>query len=367
MISHDEIALLLRGEMRRLADRSLDLEATRRELSLLVSRYAPPSDGPTYATQEQTLLSYLDSAENPSTAQAPLPAGLGLDHYTGGIPRGVVTVIFGRPSEGKSTIKEHMIEAAATAGNRLLHLTLEDSGEKVAMRAISRATDIPVLRLQTRSLTAAEKAAAREAAVATSQVAKNITVWDQSGTTIDDIATMATELKRGPGLDGVFIDHVGAIAPTGGAAIWQTAADLARTGQALAKELNVAFVVLAHFQPHGKDDGRRPVISDIYGGQALSNAAKLQLATYRPARFNAPPEKGFYARLIAERGLSVYKSISELIIRKNWFGGHEDQCIPIEVDPITTKMKALGSAHDAATMTAESSNNGGQRSWKRNS
>lgn len=367
MISHDEIALMLRGELRKLADRSLGLEATRHEMSQLVSRFAPPSEATTYATQAQTLISYLDSADNPATEHKPLPSGLGLEQYTGGIPRGVVTVIFGRPSEGKSTIKEHMIEAAASVGNKILHATLEDSGEKVAMRAIARATGISVLRLQARHLTTEEKRQAREAAVAAAEVAKNITVWDQSGTSIDDIANMAQELKRGPGLDGIYIDHVGAIAPSHGATLWQTSSDLARTGQALAKELNVAFVVLAHFQPHGKDDGRRPVISDIYGGQALSNAAKLQLATYRPARFNPPPAKGFYARLVAERGLAAYRSISELIVRKNWFGGHEDRCIPIEVDPETTKMHALGVAQDAVTLTAESSANDGQRSWRRNS
>lgn len=244
----------MEAQARRLAELAKALSADPQAAALQASA-ALATLGSSGATELPTmekaygeLLEELD-AINKGLAVGAVPTGIDVwDELIGGLPLGYLTCIGAYPSVGKSALKNRMLINIASAGFNVGTFELEDPAKAVARRALARDTGIPVRRLRERlpDYLFASVGSAVERAYST--WASRVVYQERSGMTDAQVAATARQMVIQRGCKVIFVDHAGEMQWT--AETGRMDSDMERGLQSIrdvAKDLNVAVVVLAHF------------------------------------------------------------------------------------------------------------------------
>lgn len=249
-----------------------------------------------------------------------LPSGIGIERVVpGGIPRGKVTTIFGESGNFKTTVKNNVVHGMATAGFRVLDVSLEDANELTAHRAIARATGVNYGRVSAGSLSPAEISKVR--AFTADTASENIILAGDILPNIDEVIRIA----RSQQVDAVVIDYVQLLESRNPRLSQKEVLDtIMRRCQLAAKRDNMAYIVVSQVkQDVDARSDHTPKISDMIGSSAMRTASKLSLGVYRPGLYYKTPQKNSaYANLVANHpdGERIYPNVLEIHYLKNVLG-----------------------------------------------
>jgi len=276
----------------------------------------------------RTLREVLDSEVSRirnNLAPTGLPAGLGIERRVpGGLPGDKITCIFADAGNFKTTVKNHMLVNIASAGHKVLDVSLEDSPELTADRYLARLSGVSYgsiaggVMLPGEVADVVDASARLEADVA----AGNIIVPDGISPTADAILAVARSTRARV----IAVDYVQMLDGYGG----QKAVldDAVRKFQTFAQSQNVCVILVS--QQKQEDTNKtdpRPGLSDMLGSSAMRIGAKLVIGLFRPYNYCKVPtsNRGPYAmynRFTSANPdyIDMYPEILEAWVLKNVLG-----------------------------------------------
>ena len=217
------------------------------------------------------------------------PTGfLDLDKITGGLHKGELIIVAGRPSMGKTSFAMNIAENVAKVSDKLtLVFSLEMSGESIATRLISSLSRIDQTKLRDGDLNDADWAV----------LAKAMTVMSNTKMHIDDTAALSPmeirsrtrRIAKTEGEIGVIIIDYLQLMQVPGMKENRTAeiSEITRSLKALAKEMDVPIIALSQLNRSLEQRAdKRPIMSDLRDSGSIEQDADLILFVYRDEVYN---------------------------------------------------------------------------------
>jgi len=209
-----------------------------------------------------------------------IPSGFtSLDNVTGGFERKTLTIIAGRPGSGKSSLAFSMAMSIATTHGVLLN-SLEMDEEALAHRFMSSISKMDLRLLRTGRIVSKE--AWSKAADATTKLCSlNLYIDDHPKRSAAQIAARVKRHAAKNHVDILFLDYVGLLESDGDKKKQRhlQIGEMTRTLRGLAKELNIAVVLLA--QLNRDADGQKPKLSHLRESGSIEQDADVILFPYR--------------------------------------------------------------------------------------
>ena len=220
----------------------------------------------------------------------------GLDNKTGGLKRGEMFVMAGRPGMGKTALALCVARATAGAGEPSLFFSLEMgdvslSDRNLADVAFERNRPIPYYSIANGALNDAQARRIIEAARLQRDIPLKID--PAPGLTVSQIAARArrhqqTLERKGQRLGPVFVDHMHIVKPSNrysGARVNEVG-EISAALKALAKELDVPVVALAQLSRalENRDD-KRPTMADLRDSGSIEQDADAIIFVHREAYY----------------------------------------------------------------------------------
>jgi len=207
----------------------------------------------------------------------------------GGLERGTLTVIAGRPSSGKTALGLGIARNISNWGSALF-LSMEMSDTQVVDRNISALgkVDIQFLRNPAKCNPESENYnwAAMQAGFAKAQD-MNLFIDDQTGLNMLQIRAKSRKVKRQHGLDVIVIDQLSFITGAQSKNQWEYIGEFTRATIQLAKELDVPVVLLAQLNRDcEKRQDKRPILADLASSGSIEQDAANVIMLYRDEIYN---------------------------------------------------------------------------------
>jgi len=276
---------------------------------------------------DDTVRKIIKDLESKEEIEGVVKTGLpNLDRRTGGLWPGLLTVIAGRPSMGKSAFAVNIAANATLAGKRVLYVTLEDTRYYVVLRMMSRFADVDLTDLTLRKIKHEDWPRVIEAANLISGK-KPLWIEDTSGLTTQAIRQIVVAHQMLHGLDLVIVDHLGEVADKGESdtSIISKAASGFRD---IAKDLNIPVALLAQLNRKVEERGdKRPMLSDLKQSGKIEEVARLVWFLYRPGYYKADGADSREAQVIVAKAnhgktgiLNLWMNLSRMYVR-DWDPG----------------------------------------------
>ena len=220
------------------------------------------------------------------------------DHLTGGgLQRGDLGILGGRPSMGKSALGLAFGRRAAKNGHGVLLFSMEmklrDCMRRMATDACWTSNNLVVAYEAARSGKLSDRERRAYEAGAKSLIDLPLLIEDRSGLTLAEVAAMVrrtAELfaRQGKRLDLVIIDHIGFMTPSNryrGNKVHEVS-EISAGLQRLAKS-EVVSVLALHQLNRGTEgrDNKRPQLADLRDSGSLEQDADMVLFAYRSAYY----------------------------------------------------------------------------------
>ncbi|WP_455637991.1 replicative DNA helicase [Parabacteroides sp.] len=236
--------------------------------------------------------SYQEQADREAGKVTRIYSGLyDLDALTGGLYKGELTVIAGRPSMGKSAVALWMALSMARKGKAVAFFSVEMSKEHNVIRLLSMISGIDADRLRFKGTLASDRLRLEQAQKELERLP--ITLEYCGSDTIDDIRGKAQLLHKQGKLEGLFIDYLNLINIIISKNQLQETTDLAlgsvaRKTKLMAEEMDIPVILLA--QLNREVDRRQglhfPVLSDLRNSGAIEQVADVVTFVYRAEKYN---------------------------------------------------------------------------------
>jgi replicative DNA helicase len=201
----------------------------------------------------------------------------------GGLERGTLTVVAGRPGMGKTAFGLGIARNVAEWGSALF-LSMEMSRDQVNDRLIASLGKLPIAWLRRpNDKTAEDKDRFNNMTHAFQRAQElNLYIDDQTALNMLDIRAKSRSVKRKQGLDVLVIDQLSFI--TGGASdkSWEVVGEYTRGLLQLGKELNCAIVLLCQLNRKCEErNNKRPMLSDLAVSGSIEQDAANVIFLYR--------------------------------------------------------------------------------------
>jgi replicative DNA helicase len=223
----------------------------------------------------------------------PIPTGFQHldDMLDGGLERGTLTVIAGRPGTGKTAAGLGICRNVAR-DHSALFLSMEMSTNQVNDRNISALAQVDIKWLRRPGETRDDTARWDAISHATINSRKlNMFIDDQTGLSIPAIRAKARKIKRQNGLDLICIDQLSFITGAKADKLHEAMGEYTRGLIAIGKELDAVIVLLAQLNREcEKRHDKRPIMSDLgVSGYIEQDAANI-VFLYRDELWNPDSE-----------------------------------------------------------------------------
>jgi len=226
-----------------------------------------------------------------------------LDQMTGGLQRGDLIIIAGRPSMGKTTLAVNIAENAALGHNIASAIfSMEMSAEQVTLRMISSLGRINQTSLRTGRLSEEDWPRIDTAMTQLSQAP--IFIDETPSLTPTDLRARARRLKREHNLGLIVVDYLQLMQVPGTKENRATEiSEISRSLKALARELNLPVIALSQLNRSVEQrQEKKPVMSDLRESGALEQDADVIMMIYREEVYEAnTPRKGIADVIIAKQ------------------------------------------------------------------
>lgn len=210
-----------------------------------------------------------------------------LDEKTGGMQKGDLVIVAGRPSMGKTAFALNAaVNAASLGGASVAVFSLEMSKESLMMRMMTSEARIDAQRIRKGQITDGDWPKLTKAADTLSQ--QKIFIDDQAGITTFDIRAKSRRLKKEHGLDLILVDYLQLIRGIRNMqSREQEISEISRSLKSLAKELHVPVVALSQLNRSVETrENKRPKMSDLRESGAIEQDADIISFIYRDAVYN---------------------------------------------------------------------------------
>lgn len=236
-----------------------------------------------------------DRRRNGEKVLTGLPTGIErLDARIGGWQVGIVQLLCGRPSMGKSSALLSSMDACSAEGIGAHLFTLEDSAAAHSDRAMSRTSNVPssnirALRLDQSQFQALAKAQGEL------RRRQGWLVDERAGITADEIVRSARKHAKKNKTKLVAVDYANLVKASGRGdrGAHESLTEIITTFATSAKNDGFAYLVLAQLNRslEARDD-KRPRMSDLRESGSLEERSKLIVSVYRGYYYTRRPLKG---------------------------------------------------------------------------
>jgi replicative DNA helicase len=217
------------------------------------------------------------------------------DRLDGGLERGTLTVVAGRPSMGKTAMGLCFARSVADWGTALF-LSMEMSRDQVNDRNIAALGKLPVKWLRRPSDKTPEDKAMFDNMTHAFTRANDLNLYidDQTALNMLDIRAKARTVKRKNGLDLIVIDQLSFITGSSAQQQWEAVGEYTRGLLQVAKELDIAVVLLCQLSRKVEERGdKRPLMSDLAMSGSIEQDASNIIFLYRDEVYNPDtPNRG---------------------------------------------------------------------------
>lgn len=256
---------------------------------------------------------------------------VGLDDFnelTGGLYRGDLVYIGGRPSMGKTALALGISRGAAEAGNGAAVFSLEMKRSQLMMRAMA---DLSFESMHPTAFADVKRGRfdadqRRELFEARRRIEDwPLIITDPPSLNVGRIAMQIRRYKRrmaaaGQDLGLVIIDYLGLIkGQDRRAKRYEEIGDISRTLKAVAKECDVAMVVLAQLNREcEKREDKRPMLSDLRDAGDIEQDADHVMFVYRDEYYleRSEPDPSHKSRPDWEMSMNAARNRMEIISAK---------------------------------------------------
>ena len=221
------------------------------------------------------------------------------DYVTGGFHNTELTIVAGRPSDGKTAVTLQMALNAARAGKSVCFFSLEMSKEQLVNRMLSMESNVDSQKLRTGTLTDADWDAVVEG-IGTIGSSK-LVIDDTPGISIMELRSKCRKVKLEHGLDLVMIDYLQLMSGSGknGDNRQQEISEISRSLKALARELNAPVIALSQLSRACETrPDHRPMLSDLRESGAIEQDADVVMFLYRDDYYNKDTDNPNTAEVI---------------------------------------------------------------------
>jgi replicative DNA helicase len=234
----------------------------------------------------ELVLATIDRCEAVQRGEAVTCLSTGIDRWDevfGGLQPSKLTFIGSQPGVGKSSLLATMVENLSCTGKKVGFFSLEDEGDWVARRLLSKRASIPLFVLATRKLTDGQMERMSEAASSVYEDLGGLVVDDRSMLTPSQVVQSARDMIVNDGVQVIFIDHIGKMDFESRK---HHAHDLAiehglNELTALAKDYKVPVVIAAHMKEREKDvQFERPTLQSFARTAYIERDARVAVGLY---------------------------------------------------------------------------------------
>lgn len=220
----------------------------------------------------------------------------------GGLRRGDLVVVAGRPSMGKTTLGMQFGLNAALDGKSVAVFSLEMSKEQLGERALAQVGGIDYNRIIKGNLLDEDYDRLTYAVGHLHKIP--MVIDDTGGLTVQDISARSRVLSKTGGLDMIVVDYLQIMGYAGRAISRnEQIGEISRQMKALAKELNAVLVLLSQLNRDvEKRMDKRPLMSDLRESGAIEQDADVVMMVYRDEFYHSDSE---------------FKGMGEAIVRKH--------------------------------------------------
>jgi replicative DNA helicase len=215
-----------------------------------------------------------------------------LDRNTGGAPRGLLTIVAGRPGSGKSAFMINCAINMALSGNGVFYASLEDSANFTMFRVFSRLSGVGYLKLARGEKLSFEDVQKLEKA--NDRLAKlPMHIDDGTGQTPASIRRTAQMLSSAGKLDCVYVDYLGELVDDSDA--YGSASTMVKQIRDIGRDLEVPVILgcqLSRKPEERKGDKKKgipdhvPQLSDLRDSGKIEQVARNVWLMYREAYYN---------------------------------------------------------------------------------
>lgn len=218
---------------------------------------------------------------------------------SGGLRRGNLIIIAGRPAMGKTALAGCVAFNAASSGVPTLFLSMEMGDTELADRLIAIAGRVPLDDVLAGSM---EGEAGDRILAGTARLHElPLVIDEQGGLSFFDIASKARSVRREHGLGLLVIDYLQLASGEGDTRNSQIEG-LTRGLKALAKELEIPIIALSQLSRNCESrPNKRPMLSDLRESGAIEQDADIVLMCYRDEYYNPNSPNAGTAEIIVAK------------------------------------------------------------------
>jgi len=228
------------------------------------------------------------------------PAGRGTpfsdyDYYTQGLHSGELTVLAGRPGQGKTSgMLQIALHHAGRHGPALI-FSLEMSAGQLADRLIASESRVDFGRIRTGYLGTGEWQRIGDTILEMREAP--LTIDDTPALTIQEMRAKARRLHDRRALSLVCVDYLQLISGSGGRMNRTTeVGEVSRGLKALARDLNVPVIALAQLSRAVEQrPDKRPIMSDLRESGSIEADADVVTFVFRPDYYKREDDRDPYA------------------------------------------------------------------------
>lgn len=224
------------------------------------------------------------------------------DILGGGIERGTVAVLAGRPSMGKSAMALCIGGNVSAGGDVTCFLSMEMSKDQVLDRRVSAMAEIPLQWLRRPDIDDSQWSSLTRA-IQMSET-QDFFIDDQTALNMMAIRAKARKIKRSAGrLDLLAIDQLSFIAGSKLERRNEQISEYTRALLALAKELDCAILLLCQLSRKCEErPNKRPLLSDLAESGSIEQDAATIIFAYRDEVYNEnSPDRGTAELIVAKQ------------------------------------------------------------------
>lgn len=240
---------------------------------------------------------YLQEASEHPDSIAGIPTGFrDLDRMTGGLQRGDLVVIAGRPNMGKTALAMNIAEAVAIGAREAVALfSLAQPDRVLMLRLLSSLSGIAHDRLRKGDIT--DEGAREKLALAVRQLVEApLDINDDLNLTAADLHAQTRRLQEKRGALGlILIDDLQMIEQDNPGNNRMTTVDrIMRSLKLLAREMYAPVIVLSQVSQRAEQRAnKRPLLADLPAAGAIEQHADVVLFIYRSEVYDPEsPERG---------------------------------------------------------------------------
>lgn len=254
------------------------------------------------ATVGERLEPTLDRFENRAEA-APKMACFGLrdlDEKFHGFKAGQLTLIAGRPGDGKSLLGLCIARATSMSmKNPVLLASLEMTGDQIMDRLVCAEARVDLTRVEEYLLD--ENDWARIATVTDRIANANMRIDDRFEMSLDYLRNLVRTAQRGPGCGLLIVDYLQLVKAPHAQSREQAVAAVSRGLKGLGKEFGIPVVALCQINRESeKRADKTPLMSDLRESGSLEQDADNVILLHRPERFGEANRAGEIDVIVAK-------------------------------------------------------------------